>query len=222
MGGDDAAIARVRGDQLAPPLGIEEVLPGPGRVGGGDGLGVVGEDGHGGPQAVVIAVLVLEARREALHAGGRVLHEELLVLEQDVVAGIRGVDHVGVLDIGGELLHHALQDALGARAVHLDLDAGVGRLEELGDLLRAREGEGRVPDDLALLLRGQDARVLGPRPRAAREPGGEHERQDGQGAESGRVGVMRSSGEDSKLARSMLGGLDTNRRRSCPGIRSST
>src|SRR5262249_33383295 len=48
------------------------------------------------------------------------------------------------------LLHHALQDALRAGAVDLDLDVRVGGFEQLGYLLRARQHQRRVPDDLAL------------------------------------------------------------------------
>src|SRR5258705_3347416 len=51
-------------------------------------------------------------------------------------------------------LHDALpilEDPLRPRAVDLDLHVRVGGLEQLGDPLRARQHEGRVPDDLAFL-----------------------------------------------------------------------
>src|SRR6185503_17618056 len=111
-----------------------------------------------GAEPVIVAISVLEPGGEALHSRRRMTGEELLFLEEHVVAGVRGVDHVHVLDIRLELLHHALEDALGAGAVHLDLDAGIGRLEELGHLLRAGQRERRVPHHLALLLRGLHAR----------------------------------------------------------------
>jgi len=59
------------------------------------------------------------------------------------------MDDVDELEVRLQLLHHALENALGAGPVDLDLDARGGRLEELRDLLRAGEGQGRVPDDLA-------------------------------------------------------------------------
>src|SRR5207253_2988969 len=64
------------------------------------------------------------------------------------------------LEVRLQLLHHALEDALGAGALDLDLDAGVGGLEELADLLGRRQRQRGVPDDLAFLLRGLYARVL--------------------------------------------------------------
>ena len=160
MGGDHAAVPRVRGDELTLPFRIEQVLPRLGRLRGGDDLGVVRDDVHGGAEPVVIAVLVLEGRREAVDAGGRVFHQELLVLQQHVVARVGGVDHIRDLEVGLELLHDTLEDPLGAGPVDLDLDPRIRRLEELGDLLRACEREGGVPDDLTFLLRGLEARVL--------------------------------------------------------------
>ena len=109
---DHPAVPRVRRHLLALPLGIEQVLPGPRRLRGRDDLRVIGDHVDGGAQAVVVAVAVLEAGRKALHAGGRVLRQELLVLQQDEVPGVRGVDDVGVLDAGLELLHDPLQDPL--------------------------------------------------------------------------------------------------------------
>jgi hypothetical protein len=153
VGGDDPAIAGMRGDHPALPLRVQEVSPGLRRLRGGDLLRVVGDHVHGGAEPIVVAVLVLEPGGEALHAGRRVAGEELLLLEQHVVPGVRGMDHVHVLDIRLKLLHHALEDALGAGAVHLDLDAGIGRLEELGHLFRAGECERGVPHHLTFLLR---------------------------------------------------------------------
>ena len=84
------------------------------------------------------------------------------------MAGVGGVDHVGDLDVGLELLHEALEDPLGAGPVDLDLDPRVRGLEELGDLLGAGQGEGGVPDDLAFLLRRLQARVLRRKARGGR------------------------------------------------------
>ena len=67
---------------------------------------------------------------------------------------------VHVLDVGLLLLHDPREDPLRAGPVHLDLDARIGRLEQLGDLLGAGQGQRRVPDDLAFLLRGVQPRVL--------------------------------------------------------------
>src|SRR4029453_12773174 len=47
-----------------------------------------------------------------------------------------------------------------AGAVDLDLHARIRGLEELGHLLRARERQRRVPDDLALFLRGLQPGIL--------------------------------------------------------------
>src|SRR5882724_11702891 len=167
---DHPAVPRVRRHLLALPLGIEQVLPGPGRLRGRDDLRVVGDHVDSGAQAVVVAVAVLEAGGKALHAGGRVLRQELLVLQQDEVPGVRGVEDVGVLDVGLQFLHDALEDPLGAGPVDLDLDPRVRSLEELRHLLGGGERQRRVPDDLALLARRLDPRVLG-----GRGDGGEHE-----------------------------------------------
>src|SRR5207253_3114416 len=94
------------------------------------------------------------------------------------MAGVGGVDHVDDLDVGPELLHDALEDSLRARAMHLDLDSGVGGLEELGHLLGAGEHERGVPDDLAFLFRGLEPRVLGPGGAARDGEGDGHERPD--------------------------------------------
>ncbi len=176
VGGDHPAVAGMGGDEPAPPLRIEQVLPGARRFRGADLLRVVGDDVHGGAQAVVEAVAVLEAGREAVHPGRGVAHQELLVLQQHVVAGVGGVDDVHVLDIGLELLHHPLQDPLRAGAVHLDLHARIRGLEELGHLLRAGQRERGVPDDLALLARGLEPRCPG-----ATAGGGEDQGRDQQG-----------------------------------------
>jgi hypothetical protein len=125
----------------------------------------------------MVAVLVLEASRKALHAGRRVLHQELLFLQEDEVAGVRGVDHIHVLDVGPELLHDPLQDALGAGSIHLHLDPGVRGLEELGHLFRAGQSQRGVPDYLAFFSGRFQTRVLG-----GREGGKEDQ---GQGNEAG-------------------------------------
>ena len=150
----------MRGDQLALPLRRQQILPRLRRLGGGHGLGVVGDHVHGGAEPVVVAVLVLEARRKAVGAGRRVLQQELLVLQEDIVTGVGRVDHVHVLDVRLQLLHDALQDPLRPGPVHLGLDAGILGLEELGDLLGSRQRQRRVPDDLAFLPRGIHPRVL--------------------------------------------------------------
>ena len=54
------------------------------------------------------------------------------------------------------LLADALEDALGARALDAHGDAGIFRLEGLGDLLGQRQVDRGVPDDLAFLLRRLD------------------------------------------------------------------
>ena len=70
VGGDDTAVARVRGHHLALPSRIEQVLPRlraprwPGRS------WCCRRSRSRCPKAVVVAVLVLEPRREALDAGG--------------------------------------------------------------------------------------------------------------------------------------------------------
>jgi hypothetical protein len=175
VGGDHAAIARMRGDQAPAPLGIEEVLPGARGLRGRDRLRVVGDDVDGGPQAVVEAVAVLEAGGEGVHPRRGVAHQQLLLLQQHVVAGVGGVDDVDVPDVGLQLLHHPLQDPLRAGPVHLHLHARVGGLEQLRDLLRARERERGVPDDLALLAGRLEPRIL-----RGRRGGGEGQGEDQQ------------------------------------------
>src|SRR5262245_19577649 len=160
VGGDDSAIPRMGGHFLALPLRVQQVLPRLGRLVGGNALGLVGDDGHGGAERVVVPVLVHEGRRKTVDTGGRVLHEALLLLQQDEVTSVGSVDHVRVLDVGRELLHHALDDALGSGALHLNLDTRIRLLEELCDLLRAGQCQRRVPDDLAFLLGRLDPSVL--------------------------------------------------------------
>ena len=71
-------------------------------------------------------------------------------------------------------LADALEHALGAGALDLHGDAGIFRLERLGDLLGDRQVDRGVPGDLAFLLRRLDQfrRDRGRRRRGAPHPGG--------------------------------------------------
>src|SRR3546814_9296952 len=73
----------------------------------------------------------------------------LEILEMD---GIGGFDDVGIVDAGRDLLPDALEDALRARALDLDVDVRILELEQPGELLGDRDVGRRVEDDLALAL----------------------------------------------------------------------
>jgi hypothetical protein len=68
----------------------------------------------------------------------------------------------------------ALKHALGAGALDAHGDAGVFRLERLGDLFRQRQVDRRVVDDLAFVLGGRDqlGRHRGRRRRCRQHAGG--------------------------------------------------
>ena len=70
--------------------------------------------------------------------------------------GVRGVDDVDGVDVARIFLADALEHALGAGALDAHGDAGIFRLEGLGDLLGQRQIDRGVPDDLAFLLGGVD------------------------------------------------------------------
>ena len=66
--------------------------------------------------------------------------------------------HVDGVDVAGIFLADALEHALGAGALDPHRDAGIFRLERLGDLLGQRQVDRGVADDLAFLLRRLDQR----------------------------------------------------------------
>ena len=77
-------------------------------------------------------------------------------LPDDQVRGVGAVHDVAIVDPALIFLPDALEDALGARAFDLHADAGIGRLEGLGDLLGHRQVDRGVPGKLALLLGSAD------------------------------------------------------------------
>src|SRR5262249_27875902 len=74
----------------------------------------------------------------------------------DEMGGIGGIDDVDGMNAARVFLADALEHALGAAALHAHVDAGIFRLERLGDALRDRQVDRRIVDDPALLLRRRD------------------------------------------------------------------
>ena len=66
--------------------------------------------------------------------------------------GVGRIDDVDGVDVAAVFLADALEHALGAGALDAHRDAGIFRLERLGDLLGERQVDRGVPDDLAFLL----------------------------------------------------------------------
>ena len=66
--------------------------------------------------------------------------------------GVRRVDDIDGVDAAAVFLADALEHALGAGALDPHRDAGIFRLERLGDLLGERQIDRGVIDDLAFLL----------------------------------------------------------------------
>ena len=142
---------------LAHPLRIEQVDEALGRVLRLDQAGVVGDRRKRHPPRGVHAVGIpvflgivlrhLLRQERGQHPGP---------LPDDEVCRVGAVHHVAIADLALRLLADTLEDALGARALDLHGDAGIGRLEALGDPLRHRQVDRGVPGELALLLRRLD------------------------------------------------------------------
>src|SRR5207237_10699676 len=154
---DGAAVARVRLDDLARPLWIEEV---------GEALrcllllhqpGVVTDhrqpDAPAGEEAAGLLVLGRVVRRYVLREIGR---QDAVALPDDEMSRIRAVDHVHCVDAAAVLLADALEDPLAAGALHPHGDARILRLERLRDALGDGKIDRGVPDDLAFLPRRFD------------------------------------------------------------------
>ena len=92
------------------------------------------------------------------HVLGQVGGQQLRALPDDEVGGVGAVHDVAVVDLARIFLADALEVALRARALDLHADAGIVRLERLGDLLGDRQVDRGVPGDLAFLLRRLDQR----------------------------------------------------------------
>ena len=84
--------------------------------------------------------------------------EHALILPVDQMRGVRRIDDVDRMNIGGVFLPDTLQDAFGARALDLAGDARIFGLEGLADLFRQLEVDRGVPDDLAFFLGRLDQR----------------------------------------------------------------
>ena len=105
-------------------------------------------------EPVRVGVLAVMLRHVLRHVRGK----PALALPQQVMGGIRGVDDVGVGDVAAVFLADALEQALGARALDLDFDAGIFLTEARPDLLGGLDVDRGVEDDLALFLRRLDER----------------------------------------------------------------
>ena len=90
------------------------------------------------------------------HVLGHVRREHAVALPDDEMRGIGRIDDVDRMDAARIFLADALEHALGAGALDPHGDAGIFRLERLGDLLGDRQVDRGVADDLAFLLRRLD------------------------------------------------------------------
>ena len=106
-------------------------------------------DAEAGEHAVGVLVLGRIEFGDVLRHVGR---EHAVALPDDEMRGVRRVDDVDGVDVAGIFLADALEHALGAGALDPHGDAGILRLERLGDLLGQRQVDRGVPDDLAFLL----------------------------------------------------------------------
>ena len=103
------------------------------RVLFGHDFRIVGNHRKRCPHAIVKAGLVLETVGKASHALGREFQQQIFIFEQLKMAGIRGMNDVGILYSRRRFLHESLQHTLGAIPVHFHLDAFVFVLEVMGD-----------------------------------------------------------------------------------------
>ena len=144
----------MRLDELARPFRREQVGEALRRVFRLHQRRVVGDhrqkDAPGGVHAVRILVGGRVVLRHVLRLD-RV--EQPITLPHQEMRRVGGIDRVDRIDLRGILLAYALENALGAGTLDLDLDRLVLRLERLGDRLGELQLDGRVVDDLAFLRR---------------------------------------------------------------------
>ena len=139
------------------PLGVEQVVPARGRFFLPDLRRVVDQADHGrvGHVVVAVGVDVLQPVVEQRGGGGRVFHEQLALLQVDVVARVGRGEHVAVGGAGLQVLVQALERDLRRGAHHVDLHAGIalgeGAAHGFG-VFRGQEHD--VPGELALFLGG--------------------------------------------------------------------
>jgi hypothetical protein len=69
---------------------------------------------------------------------------------------VRGIDDVGRMDVARIFLADALEQSFGTGTFNPHRDAGVFRLESLGDALGDRQVDRGIVDDLAFLFGGFD------------------------------------------------------------------
>ena len=179
-GHDGAAVARMRLDDLALPFRIEQIGEALRRVLRLHQVGVVADDAQADAEAREHAVGVLVLGRIVLRDVLR--HErrqQAVALPDDEVRGVGGVHRIDRVDAAAVFLADALEHALGAGALDAHGDAGIFRLERLGDLLGERQVDRGVIDDLAFLLGRLDQRRRdgGRRRRRLHLRGGETERE---------------------------------------------
>src|SRR4051812_25194136 len=137
---DRARIARMRLDDLAGPFRIEQIGETLRRVFGFHQRRIVADDAQPDAEARELAVRVLvfgrvELRDVLRHVG----LQDPVALPDDEMCCVRRVHHVDRANIAGILLSDALEHALGAGSLHAHRDAGIFRLERLGDLLGERQ-----------------------------------------------------------------------------------
>ena len=90
-------------------------------------------------------------RSEARDIRRRMLGEQLLLLPNQEMRCVGGVDDVDVLDAGLEFLADPLEHALGTRALNLERDVRILGAKRLRDSLGDFYVDCGVPNDLAFL-----------------------------------------------------------------------
>ncbi len=143
----------MRLDDLAFPFRVEQIGETFRRVLGLDELRVVLDRRQREPVGRVKPVRIAMVGRVFRDIGRHVGSEPALFLPGEQRRHIGTFDDVGGADIAAALLRDALHDALAAVAFDLHVDAGMRRLEGLGDLLRRLQLDRGVPDDFPLVLR---------------------------------------------------------------------
>ena len=152
--------------RFAAPSGIQKILPGFRRVFFRNDFRIVSDHRKRRPHAIVKAGLILKTVGKTGDALGGKFQQQPFVLQKLEVAGIRSMNHVGILYSRRSFLHESLQHTLRAVAVHFHFDAFIFVLKIV------RDGGGRwqrqrgMPHHLSLFARGlNQLRHLAPRRR---------------------------------------------------------
>src|SRR5882672_1205427 len=156
---DGAAVAGMSLDDLAGPLGIEQIGEALRRLGRLHEIGVVADDAQPGAEGRELSVRVLVlGRKMPRDVLGNVRCQQAVALPHYEMGGVRRIDHVDRMDAARIFLSDALEHALGAAPLDSAGDPGIFRLEGSRDPFGHRQVDGGVPDHLPFLPRGLDQR----------------------------------------------------------------